>query len=172
VSAGVVTPHNAQKSRLQTTIYDSKSIGSTRETVQIETVNRFQGGEAELMVLSGTVTDPQYIRKEADFLLTETRINVAMTRHKDTLVVVAPQSLLGYIPSDTDLYDDATIWKTIAEWTGEAPTTPQAASWSGDLASFLDDGQLLSQVPNNEHGTEIRVYQAGALEPGQSDSQR
>jgi hypothetical protein len=171
VSAGVVTPHNAQKSRLQTTIYDSNSIDATRETVQIETVNRFQGGEAKLMVLSGTVTDPQYIRKEADFLLTETRINVAMTRHKDTLVVVAPQSLLGYIPSETDLYDDATIWKTIAEWTGEAPTTPQAASWSDDLASFLEDEQLLSRVPDNEHETEIRVYQADTLEPGEADGE-
>ncbi|WP_336136762.1 AAA domain-containing protein [Natronomonas amylolytica] len=164
-SAGVVTPHNAQKSRLQTTIYNSDVIDANRDTVQIETVNRFQGGEADLMVLSGTVADPQYIRKEADFLLTETRVNVAMTRHKRNLVVIAPQSLLGYIPTDPDLYDDATIWKTIAGWAGEAPTSEKSASWSGSLQSFLNEETMLSRVPEVEHDTEIHIHQIEAVKP-------
>jgi hypothetical protein len=165
-SAGVVTPHNAQKSRLQTTIFDSDSINATRDTVQIETVNRFQGGEAKLMVLSGTVADPQYIRKEDDFLLTETRVNVAMTRHKQTLVVIAPQSLLGYIPTDTDLYDDATIWKKVADWSGEAPTTDESPVWKDTLQSFVHDQDLLSRVPDVEHETEISVYCLSDIESG------
>lgn len=163
-SAGVVTPHNAQKSRLQTTIYDSDSIDADPDAVQIETVNRFQGGEAKLMVLSGTVADPQYIRKEADFLLTETRVNVAMTRHERTLVVIAPQSLLGYIPTDPDLYDHATIWKTIAAWAGEAPTIVDSPAWEGELRSFLEDPTLLSSVPEIEHGTMIRVFQIDVVD--------
>lgn len=165
-SAGVVTPHNAQKSRLQTTIFDSDSINATRDTVQIETVNRFQGGEAKLMVLSGTVADPQYIRKEDDFLLTETRVNVAMTRHKQTLVVIAPQSLLGYIPTDTELYDDATIWKKVADWSGEAPTTDESPVWKDTLQSFVHNQDLLSRVPDVEHETEISVYCLSNIKSG------
>jgi uncharacterized protein len=149
---------------LQTTIYGSSSIGSSREEVQIETVNRFQGGEADLMVLSGTVADPQYIRAEAEFLLTETRVNVAMTRHKCTLVVIAPQSLLGYIPADPDLYDHATIWKTIAAWAGEAPTNPVAAAWQGELKSFLADTEFLQLVPELERKTTVSVHHVPLVE--------
>jgi len=166
-SAGVVTPHNAQKSRLQTKIYDSDSANGSRDDVQIETVNRFQGGEANLMVLSATVADPQYIRQEADFLLTETRVNVAMTRHKRTLVVIAPQSLLGYIPAEPDLYDHATIWKTIAEWAGEAPTIASTPSWKDDLQMFLNDTDLISRVPKGEHNTVISVHQIPIFEKDQ-----
>jgi uncharacterized protein len=164
INSGVVTPHNAQKSRLQATIYDSSTSGTPRENVQIETVNRFQGGEADLMVLSGTVADSQYIRAEADFLLTETRVNVAMTRHKRTLVVIAPQSLLGYIPADPELYDHATIWKTIAAWAGEDPTNASVAAWEGDLQSLLVDTSHLDTLPDVEYETKVSIYQIPPVE--------
>lgn len=79
----------------------------------------------------------------------------AATRHKRTLVVIAQQPLLGYIPADPELYDYATIWKTIAAWAGEAPINPKAATWEGELQSFLADTAFLELVPEMDRETTV-----------------
>jgi len=150
-SMGVVTPHNAQRSHIESQAGDITDA----EEITVETVNRFQGGEQDLMICSATVSDPQYILAESDFLLQENRVNVSFTRHRDKLVVLAPRSLLGYIPTDPDLYDDATIWKTLAQQSGEAPSDPSTSpDWSGSLANLLG-GRWEAQFVDGEITIEV-----------------
>jgi hypothetical protein len=90
------------------------------------------------MVVNATVSDPNYIAAEEDFLLTENRINVSFTRHQDLLVVIVPETLLGHLPQDPDLYDQACLWKTLAIELGEAPTTPAIRpDWQDALRHIL-----------------------------------
>jgi hypothetical protein len=143
LSAGVTTPHNAQRSQVQSALVDAHAR-QTGETITadkleqaVETVNRFQGGENDVMVVSATVADPQYISRESDFLLSQSRLNVSLTRHKQKLIVLVPQSLLGYIPPDVDQYDNAQIWKLLAQASGEAPVgTDTTPTWSGTVGDI------------------------------------
>lgn len=154
-STGVVTPHNAQRSRVTALLEDTELADEGEQAITVETVNRFQGGEQDLMVVSATVSDPQYISKESDFLLSQNRINVSLTRHREKLVIVAPETLLGYIPTDPDLYDETLIWKEIARGSGEAPTDSKTNPiWDGTLSEILD-----AELPTSIGGDpKIRVY--------------
>jgi len=89
------------------------------------------------MVVSATVADPQFISRESDFLLSQSRLNVSLTRHKQKLIVLVPQSLLGYIPPDVEQYDNAQIWKLLAQASGEAPVGNETApTWSGTVGDI------------------------------------
>lgn len=170
---GVVTPHNAQRGRVQSmlqergyqaageSLAEKDSTGEEVQDIQIETVNRFQGGEREMMVVNATVSNPNYIAAEEKFLLTENRINVSFTRHRDLLVVLAPEALLGYLPEDPDLYNQAGLWKKLAIELGETPTDPtREPEWQDDLGYLLAAAGIES-VPKevqSELSTTISLY--------------
>jgi len=113
---GVVTPHNAQKAL----------IGArTGDNVDVDTVERFQGDERECIVVSAAVSDPSYLDLESDFIMNPNRLNVALSRMKKKLVVVAPESLFELVPQEKDAYQDAQIWKGCTRQPpGAAPPRP------------------------------------------------
>lgn len=161
-SAGLVTPHNAQRSRLRemlrsleqnTTNNSNVKLG---ETTFVETVERFQGGEQDLMIVSATATDPQYIKTENEFLLEKNRANVSFTRHKNKLIVIAAESLLSHIPSDPDVYDEAILWKTLPRVVGESPSEGADPHWSGSLSEFVSPLQPPKSIAPDQ--VEINIY--------------
>ena len=99
---GIVTPHNAQRGLLKNELGDEADI---------DTVERYQGGERDLIIVSGTASDRESIRKKHDFILNPNRLNVAMSRMKKKLVVVASKSLFEVIPTDAEDYEDALLWR-------------------------------------------------------------
>lgn len=128
-SVGVVTPHNSQKGLLN----------SVCSRGQIDTVERFQGGERDVMVVSATVSDPDALDDESEFILNPNRMNVALSRMKKKLVVLAPWTLFEMIPNDVDEYEDAAIWKGLY-----AEVSPEdGAKWDGALSEFVD-GDVIS----------------------------
>ena len=158
--AGVVTPHNAQRTRLKENLrrearhMDDSPIDLDGGT-QVETVNRFQGGQKDIMVVSATASNPQFIRSESDFLLQLNRANVAFSRHEYKLVVVMSESLLAHIPTDTDTYDESLLWKSLSQQTGQAPTVDATPYWRGTLAEFLKPKQSPQESISD---TELSVY--------------
>ncbi len=133
---GVVTPHNAQKGLLKNMV--AQGCKSTR----VDTVERYQGGEADFIIISSTVSDPDYVRTESDFLLNLNRINVAISRMKKKLVIVASRSIFEFMPQDAKDYDKALLWRGIAQTVGF--TADSKAQWSGSLSEFL--GQNVANV--------------------------
>ena len=129
-TVGVITPHNAQKGLLKNLLADGYS-----ET-RVDTVERYQGGEADFIVISSTVSDPDYVRSESDFLLNLNRINVAISRMKKKLVIIASRSIFEFMPQDAKDYDKALLWRGIAQTVGY--TTKSKPCWTGDLLKFLD----------------------------------
>ncbi len=126
---GVVTPHNAQRGIVKNLLFDGY------ENVRVDTVERFQGGEGDFIIISSTVSDPDYIRTESDFLLNLNRINVAISRMKKKLVVVASRSIFEFMPQDAKDYDKALLWRGIAQTVGfTANSNPK---WKGSLSKFL-----------------------------------
>jgi uncharacterized protein len=134
-SVGVIAPHNAQKGLL-------KNLLSNVENVRVDTVERYQGGEADFIIISSTVSDPDYVRSESDFLLNLNRINVAISRMKKKLVIVASRSIFEFMPQDAKDYDKALLWRGISQTVGF--TADSKSQWAGTLSEFL--GQAASSV--------------------------
>ncbi|MFN8469235.1 MAG: AAA domain-containing protein [Caldilineaceae bacterium] len=104
---GIVVPHRAQKALLRT------HFPQLAEVQSIDTVERFQGGERDVIIVSATASDPGYVLAEADFLLNLNRLNVALSRPRKKLIVVASQSVTRLLVSDLDVFDNAVIWKRL-----------------------------------------------------------
>jgi uncharacterized protein len=135
-SVGVITPHNAQKGLLK------NMLAQAGKDIRVDTVERYQGGEADFIIISSTVSDPDYMRTESEFLLNFNRINVAISRMKKKLVIVASRSIFEFMPQNASDYDKALLWRGISDAVGfTADSTPM---WKGDLSSFL--GQKAADV--------------------------
>jgi len=139
-TVGVVTPHNAQRGVVKNLLLDHLNL-------RVDTVERYQGGEADFIIISSTVSDPDYVRIESDFLLNLNRVNVAISRMKKKLVIVASRSIFEFMPQDAKDYDKALLWKGIAQTVGF--TANGKPKWSGMLRDFL--GRPAEEV-------EIQVY--------------
>lgn len=110
---GIVTPHNAQRGLIQGNINAYAEQVEHDVNAQVDTVERFQGGEKELVVVGTTVSDPSTLSNEEDFILSPNRINVAMSRMKTGLIVIVSRSLLDLIPNTIETYERSYIWKSL-----------------------------------------------------------
>lgn len=150
-TAGIVTPHNAQRALLETEL--NKFNTEITAPTDVDTVERFQGGERDVIIVSATVSDKDYIETEEEFLLNLNRLNVAMSRMRKKLIVIASESIFNHIPQDVELYNDTLLWKGLAKETGLTANTPQH-SWSGNVSDLLCDTRQLS---SDDLNTEIQV---------------
>ncbi len=142
-TVGVVTPHNAQKGKLNYLC----------ERGDIDTVERFQGGEKDVMFLSTTVSDPNHISSEEDFLFSENRLNVALSRMRKKLIVLLPQSVLEQVPKDIDTYDQARIWKALYSISA-ADSNPD---WNGKVSDLLPRKNYIL------NDTNVKIYNVDSI---------
>ncbi len=137
-SIGVITPHNAQKGLLK------NMFSQGGQNARVDTVERYQGGEADCIIISSTVSDPDYVRSESDFLLNLNRINVAISRMKKKLIIIASRSIFEFMPQDAKDYDKALLWRGISQTVGF--TADSTAEWTGSLSEFLGQGASTVKV--------------------------
>lgn len=110
-SVAVITPHTAQRARLESELGDF--IGDEIASGGVDTVERFQGGECETVIVSATASDKTAISENEEFLLDLNRANVAFSRAEKRLIVVCSETLLNYIPPEMEEYQSAKLWKTL-----------------------------------------------------------
>lgn len=139
---GVVTPHNAQKGLLQSLLEDD---------IEVDTVERFQGGERDSIVVSATASDPDFLEAERDFILNPNRLTVAMSRMQRKLVVVASRSVFDVVPPDVEGYERARLWKGLYE---DLRVLDRDPDWTGDAADFAGSSSPIDIVPD----TGVEVY--------------
>jgi len=134
---GIVSPHNAQRGLVESTIQDvtDEDPGEPGSRVDVDTVERFQGGERDVIIMTATVSDPDYIAAESDFLLDLNRLNVAMSRMKKKLIVLVSESIPEHIPLDIESYDQALLWKGLAEDSDLADDTVPPV-WKDSVPAF------------------------------------
>lgn len=141
---GIITPHNAQRGRMIDELDDKVGDGA------VDTVDRFQGSERDVIILSSTVSDPDYIRREAEFILSPNRLNVALSRMKKKLIVIVSERLIEFIPSQSDDYDNARLWKML--FSEVSSSGDGEAELHGDVTDILQ--KSVSPMPLNT-GMEI-----------------
>lgn len=104
---GVVVPHRAQRAALRDLFPDLAAAGA------IDTVERFQGGERDLIVVSATASDPEFVLAEARFLLNPNRLNVAFSRPRKKLIVIGSTTIFRLVPPDMEVFESALLWKRL-----------------------------------------------------------
>lgn len=98
----VVVPFRAQ-ARLIKNKLSRLPIGITPmelKSIVIDTVERIQGQERELILISLTASDAKYIDENASFFLNPNRLNVAITRAKTKRIVVGSRYLFESKPKN------------------------------------------------------------------------
>jgi hypothetical protein len=126
-SVGVVTPHNAQRGALDTVLPDP---------VTANTVEKYQGGQRDIIAVSATVSDPQFARNEERFILNPRRLLVAISRSKLLTIVVCSTALFEVAPEDSERLDDGPVWARLFTQAVGHDTDP---AWAGPLGEFIDD---------------------------------
>ncbi len=89
----VVAPYNAQVQLLRRRL---REAGHTH--VRVGTVDRFQGQEAPVVIVSMTASSPGDVPRGMGFLLDRHRINVAISRAQWCAVLVRARELTSFLP--------------------------------------------------------------------------
>ncbi len=101
---GIVTPHRAQRAVVVDMLTRALAGYAPLEAPfidgAVDTVERFQGGERDLILISFGVGDPDIVRQEEVFLFQKERINVAITRAKCKVVLFVSSDLALHVPDD------------------------------------------------------------------------
>ncbi len=80
----IISPYNAQVNALQIAL----------SQIQVGTVDKFQGQEAAVIILSMATSSPEEAPRGMEFLYSLNRLNVAVSRAKAVFILVASPSLL------------------------------------------------------------------------------
>lgn len=103
---GIVTPHRAQKSNIQNQLISYAGFPNTATNV-VDTVDRFQGQERDLIIASYVVSDKDFVTGEEDFILDSRRFNVSLTRAKSKFILIISDAILTHLPNSTEVAKDA-----------------------------------------------------------------
>lgn len=103
---GVVTPHRAQVSMIRNKISNSCGI-ENNDSIAVDSVDKFQGDEREIILSSYAVSDKDFIKAEEEFILNAKRFNVTLTRAKYKFILVISKSLVEHISGDLTIAEDA-----------------------------------------------------------------
>ena len=125
VTGGLVVPYRLMRRRLR-----------NQSNLTVDTVERFQGDERDVMVLAMTAGNQGYVNQQNEFLLDATRFNVGASRMKRKLFIIASKSLFQAVSDDPKKYDQQKAWKQlyqllVTDNTPAASTTVNAASVDG-----------------------------------------
>lgn len=98
---GIVTPHKAQKALVVRKLLELFPKANPKAVFEsVDTVERFQGGERDTIIVSFGVGDTDIIEGEEEFLLQLERTNVAVSRARAKCIVLMPKSLAYHLPTD------------------------------------------------------------------------
>ncbi len=113
---GVVTPHRAQMSRIVSRLQEIFCNDDPEKIrAAVDTVERFQGQERDVVIASFGIGDPDLIRSEDEFLYSLRRFNVLASRARAKLIVLAPQSLIDHLPDDAQVLEESRLLKRFVE---------------------------------------------------------
>lgn len=82
----VITPYRRQVKMIRQFVISA--LGSNRDIPLIDTVERLQGQDVDLIIISLSVTDKSYWKQQEQFVLNPNRLNVMLSRAKKKVIIV------------------------------------------------------------------------------------
>jgi hypothetical protein len=115
---GIVTPHRAQQgliiSRLQH-VFDAAGTEVAAIRRAVDTVERFQGQQRDVIIASFALGDPDAIRDEEEFLLSLNRFNVMASRARAKLITLVSRDVVDHLPNDIEIVRDSRLLKVYVD---------------------------------------------------------
>lgn len=115
---GVVTPHRAQQGlivgRLQG-IFAPRGVAAQTIRDAVDTVERFQGQQRDVIIASFALGDPDAIRDEEQFLMSLNRFNVMASRARAKLIVLVSRQVIDHLAGDAEILRGSALLKLYAE---------------------------------------------------------
>ncbi|WP_276249156.1 AAA domain-containing protein [Haladaptatus sp. YSMS36] len=141
VSTGVVVPFRLQRRRLRRQLPGH---------ILADTVEKFQGGERDVMVLSMTAGSQGYVNSQTDFLLNPNRLIVGASRMRRKLIIIASKSLFRAVTPDADDYENQKAWKQLYREFGVHERDPDAVGsvTSTEVPDLDADQEVTFEVYN------------------------
>lgn len=115
-AVGVVTPHRAQMAKVVRRLQDAFP-GHPSESIRaaVDTVERFQGQQRDIIIASFGLGDPDIISAEDEFLFNLNRFNVLTSRSRAKLIVFLTWTLLEHLSNDIDVLEESRLLKQFAD---------------------------------------------------------
>jgi len=156
----VLSPHRAQNSTIRGLLEQHGFGRNGRPMPLVDTVDKLQGQERDVVIVSYGVADEEYAEAEAKFLLSSNRFNVATTRPRRKLVVLCSNAVLNVVPQDRDVLLESMMLKEfrtycdggprVFDWTpaGYEPMSlaVQWKSFDQNLSPIATSGMLPGQA--------------------------
>jgi DNA replication ATP-dependent helicase Dna2 len=90
-SVGVISPFRAQVQLIRELLY--QKLGPQAQRIEVDTVERYQGGERDIILVSLVKTE-----RAGEFLADTRRLNVTLTRARKKLIVFGHKPCLAHSP--------------------------------------------------------------------------
>jgi len=105
---GVVVPYRAQSRLIRSLLRRNLMDDEITQKLVVDTVERMQGQERDVVLVSFATASPKFAAQVADFLFQPQRLNVAVTRPRTKLILVGSYHMLDadqYDPNQTETLD-------------------------------------------------------------------
>jgi DNA replication ATP-dependent helicase Dna2 len=120
---GVVAPYRAQGRLIRNLLrkYVPETATSTplsagvRRQIVVDTVERMQGQERDLIIISLTTSNPGFAARIAEFFFQPERLNVAITRPRSKLIIIGSRFVLNTETTDPDLQKTVSLLESLLE---------------------------------------------------------
>ena len=113
---GVVSPYRRQGREIRRYLKRLSGSGSLLRKVVIDTVERMQGQEREVVLVSLATSDPSFAERLCEFFFQPNRLNVTITRARTKLIIVGSSEVLKAAPNDPDMKANVQIFKDFIEY--------------------------------------------------------
>jgi DNA replication ATP-dependent helicase Dna2 len=107
---GIVTPYRAQARLIKLLLRETLGYAVARRIVA-DTVERMQGQEREVILLSLVTSDLAFLRAVAEFYFQPQRLNVSFTRARTKLVVIGDRAMADFATDDAVLAEQVDIFR-------------------------------------------------------------
>ena len=99
---GVIAPFRAQGRTIRKLLRQVMPSDEALKELVVDTVERMQGQEREVMIVSMTTSNPSFAGRLAKFYFQPERLNVSITRPRTKLILVGSRHVLKAQPEDSD----------------------------------------------------------------------
>ncbi len=121
---GVITPYRAQGREIRNLLRRTLPATEPRRQIIIDTVERMQGQEREVVLVSLATASAGFAASLAHFFFQPQRLNVTITRPRTKLIIVGSSGVLRARPDDPKLVADVELFRDLIRHCTTVPLAP------------------------------------------------
>jgi len=115
---GIVTPHRAQQGLIVGLLQNLfGATGPVADAIRdaVDTVERFQGQQRDVIIASFALGDPDQIEEEEEFLMSLNRFNVMASRARAKLIVLVSRQVVDHLAAEVEVLRESRLLKVFVE---------------------------------------------------------